>query len=108
MKLNAIDVHAHLHTTEADAALSEAGNAFGTLGQPRSTPEALVEYYRSRAIGAVIFDVGKDVGSGQRIDNGAVAEVAWNSDGLIFGFASVDPARPRVLAELERCAAEGG
>lgn len=108
MKLNAIDVHVHLHTTEADAALTDAGNAFRTSGHARSTPDTLVEYYRSRGIGAVIFDVDKEVGSGQRIDNGLVAQVARESDGLIIGFASVDPRKgPRALAELERCAEEG-
>lgn len=108
MKLNAIDIHAHLHTTQADAALTDAGSAFGTTGHARSTPETLLEYYRSRNMGAVIFDVDKEVASGQPIDNRAVADLARQSEGLIIGFASVDPRKgPRALVELERCAEMG-
>lgn len=108
MKLKAIDIHAHLHTTHADAALTDAGSAFGATGHARSTPDTLLEYYRSRDIGAVIFDVDKEVASGQRIDNGAVAELARQSDGLIVGFASVDPRKgSRALVELEQCADMG-
>lgn len=102
MKVKAIDVHVHLHTTEGDASLGDARQAFGAGAHPRSTPEGTTEYYRSRGIGAVLFDVDKEVSTGQRIDNATVAEVARNSDGLIVGFASVDPHKgERALDELQ-------
>ncbi|MBQ0905012.1 amidohydrolase family protein [Micromonospora sp. U21] len=102
--MRAIDVHVHLHTTEADTARKDAQQVFGSSGSSAD----LLEYYTSRDMGAVIFDVDKETTTGQRIDNGAIAELAAKSGGRLIGFASVDPNKgAAALEELERCAALG-
>src|SRR5690606_2759339 len=102
--MRAIDVHVHLHTTGADAARTDAQQVFGTSGDSVD----LLEYYTSRDLGAVIFDVDKETTTGQRIDNGAVAQLAAKSGGRLIGFASVDPNKgTAAIEELERCAELG-
>lgn len=102
--MRAIDVHVHLHTTGADASREDAQKVFGSSGSSAD----LLEYYTSRDIGAVVFDVDKESTTGQRIDNAAVAELAAKSGGKIIGFASVDPNKgAAALDELERCAGLG-
>lgn len=104
MAIRAIDVHVHMHTTEPDAARRDAQRVFGSTG----TSNDLLEYYRSRDIGAVIFDVDKETTTGQRIDNAAVARLAAQSGGQMVAFASVDPHKGEAaLPELEDCLALG-
>jgi len=104
MSVRAIDVHVHLFTGERDNSLKDAEGLFNTGAQA----ESVLDYYRSRNLGAVIFDVDKETSTGLRIDNAAVADMAQASDGHLIGFASVDPWKgPAALDELERCAALG-
>lgn len=104
MSFQAIDVHVHLHTTPPDAAIQDAKKVFDS----DAATSDLLEYYRSRNMGAVIFDVDKETTTGQQIDNGAIAKLVAQSDGHLVGFASVDPWKgAAALAELERCAEMG-
>jgi uncharacterized protein len=100
MQLRAIDVHVHLHTTPPDAALRDAKRLFDA----DAVTSDLLDHYRSRNIGAVIFDVDKETTTGQKIDNGAVAKLAADSRGQLIGFASVDPWKgAAAVDELRRC-----
>lgn len=100
MSFEAIDVHVHVHTSPPDAAIQDATKVFDAEAQT----DDVLEYYTSRNIGAVIFDVDKETSTGQKIDNGAIAELASRSEGQLIGFASVDPWKgAAALAELERC-----
>lgn len=104
MKVTAIDVHVHLHTGPKDTSHSDAKKVF-TAGEQA---ESLLDYYRSRDLAGVIFDVDKETTTGLPIDNGAVAKLAQESEGRFIGFASVDPWKgPAALEELERCVALG-
>lgn len=100
MTVRAIDMHVHLHTTPPDAAVQDAKQVFDT----DAAMSGLVDYYRSRNLGGVVFDVDKETSTGQRIDNALVAKVAAESDGHLIGFASVDPHKgAAAIEELERC-----
>jgi len=104
MPVSAIDVHVHLHTGVQDQALKDAQQVF----KADSQTETVLDFYRSRNLAGVIFDVDKETSTGQKIDNSAVAEMAAASNGRLVGFASVDPWKGRAaLEELERCAALG-
>jgi predicted TIM-barrel fold metal-dependent hydrolase len=102
--LRAIDTHVHLHTAPPDAALADAQKIFDS----EAATGNLLDYYASREMGAVIFDVDKETTTGQKIDNGVIAKLVAESGGRFVGFASVDPWKgPAALDELERCAAMG-
>lgn len=104
MTVTAIDVHVHLHTGPKDASHKDARKVFNADEQV----ESLLDYYRSRDLAGVIFDVDKETTTGLPIDNGVVAKLAKESEGRFIGFASVDPWKgPAALEELERCAALG-
>ncbi len=106
MPVTAIDVHVHLHTGQKDSTHQDARQVFGSDKQ--SEAGSLLEYYSSRDLAGVIFDVDKETTTGQPIDNAAVAKLAQESDGRLVGFASVDPWKgPGALEELERCVALG-
>jgi uncharacterized protein len=103
MALRAIDVHTHWRTGErrnAQARVADAERLF-TSDLRRLDP---IEYYRSRRLMAVVFDVDTETTSAERMRNDEIAELVTRSEGRFIGFASVDPWKGRAaVRELERC-----
>lgn len=103
MAFGAIDIHAHLRTgerREASAAHRDADRLFNADLRAADP----VEFYASRHLRAVIFDVDAESTSGQRMSNDEIAEAVRRSGGDLIGFASVDPWKGRAaIRELERC-----
>src|SRR5688572_10056062 len=104
MTYRALDIHAHFRTgerrTSQAAPTSDADRLFKT-DLRQADP---VEFYASRDMMAVVFDVDAESASGERMRNDEVAELVGRSDGRLIGFASVDPWKGRgAIRELERC-----
>ena len=103
MPFRALDVHAHFRTgdraKESGAALGDASRLFGT-GHSQQDP---LEYYRSRQLMAVVFDVDSETTDGLKPSNEDLAALAARSDGLLLGFGTVDPWKgAAALAQLRR------
>lgn len=103
MKYRALDIHAHYRTgerRESATRIADAEKLFGS-GLGKEDP---VEFFRSRKIMAVIFDVDSETMTGERMSNDEVAEVIARSNGQLIGFASVDPWKGKAaVRELRRC-----
>lgn len=53
---------------------------------------------------AIVFDVDAETSTGIKISNDEIAELVQKSDGLLIGFASVDPWKgAAAMKEMERC-----
>ena len=107
-RFTALDVHTHRLTgdrrTQRESQLGDAARLFDR-DQPAESP---LEFYRSRQLMAVVFDVDSETTTGLRISNDEIAALARESEGRFIGFASVDPWKgAAAVAELERCAALG-
>lgn len=103
MPYRALDVHTHFRTgdraREGSAAHGDASRLFGAQPQP---PDHL-EYYGSRNIMAVIFDVDSESNDGLRASNEEVAAKAASSGGLLIGFGTVNPWKgAAAVAQLRR------
>jgi predicted TIM-barrel fold metal-dependent hydrolase len=104
----AIDVHTHAEVSldggdSLPRHLREAaGRHFG--GHTR-TPDAqdVADYYRERAMMAVVFTVDTEATTGQpRVPNEEVAEVAVRNSDVLIPFASIDPHKGRRGVEEAR------
>lgn len=103
MTIKIIDCHVHYHT--GDRARSKPGAAGRS---PQERQAELIDYYRSREMGAVVFDVDRESQTGQRSDNDEIVDLVHASEGRFIGFATVDPWRQHAaLQELERCRERG-
>lgn len=103
MAYRAFDIHTHFRTGErrlSAARIADAEKVFKSeLG--KADP---VDYYRTRRLMAVVFDVDSETMTGERMSNDEVAELVGRSDGQLIAFASVDPWKGRAaIRELERC-----
>ena len=104
MKLRAFDCHTHVHTGERARAREERFQDAQRLFSSPDDSEDLLEYYRSRRMMAVVFDVDAETSTGIKISNDEVAELVRRSEGLLIGFATVDPWKgAAAVRELERC-----
>jgi len=107
--LKAIDVHVHVESeTSGNAANDAAQKYFGSAGTPPSRKE-LVEYYRSRQIGCVVFTVDERLTGRPPVPNDEIAALAAENSDIMMAFASVDPTRgPEAVLEARRLIANGG
>jgi len=109
-KLVAIDVHTHVlrSVRNAEADTGTAGGAsslasvFGDM--PELTVPELADYYRERAMAAVVFTVDSPVRSGRepRVSNEEIAELAAENSDVLIPFASIDPGRGAAGVEMAK------
>jgi len=105
--LIAIDTHVHIESNTGNAADEAATKYFGESG-PRPTPQELVQYYRSRKIGCVVFSVDERLTGRPQVPNDDVAALAAENSDVMMAFASVDPTRgTEALSEARRLIALG-
>jgi uncharacterized protein len=106
--LVAIDTHVHLECEDAtNATDSAAMKYFGDSGAPRDRA-GLVEYYRSRRIGCVVFTVDERLTGRSHFSNDEVAELAAANPDIVIAFASIDPTRgPEAVREAKRLVSSG-
>src|SRR5512147_857651 len=91
-RLAAIDVHVHLHPTEASAVDEAAEKYFGKSGAAPGG-DALAEYYRSRNMACIVFAVDEHLTGRRQVTNDEVIEFASKHADVAMAFASVDPNR---------------
>src|SRR5438105_7135412 len=100
--LVAIDTHVHIESNTGNAADEAARKYFGETGS-RSGPDELVDYYRSRQIGCVVFSVDERLTGRPQVPNDEVARLAAQNPDIMLAFASVDPTRgPEAISEARR------
>ena len=103
MTVSAIDIHTHFHT--GDRARTKAT---ATGKTPAERHAEMIDYYRSRDMAAVVFDVDRESQTGQRSNNDEIIDLVQAAGGRLVGFAAVDPWRQQAaLQELERAHAGG-
>ncbi len=107
-KLTAIDVHVHLeHEGEATETDQAARKYFGK-GQAPSGAQPLVEYYRSRNIGCIVFTVDERLTGRPHLTNDDVLAFAAEHADIALPFVSIDPTRgASAVAEAKRLIATG-
>jgi predicted TIM-barrel fold metal-dependent hydrolase len=106
-ELIAIDTHVHMEPEEDNRADAAAKKYFGESGVGRDR-KSLLEYYRSRKIGFVIFPVDERLTGKPQVSNDLVAEFASANSDICIGFASIDPTRgPEAVREARRLIASG-
>lgn len=103
MPLQAIDCHVHYHTGDrvrTNPSLADKSEA--------DRQAELIDYYRSRNMRAVVFDVDRESRTGERSNNDDIVDLVEASNGQLIGFATVDPWKQGgALKQLERCAQRG-
>lgn len=90
--LVAIDTHVHIESNTGNAADEAARKYFGETGS-RSGPQDLVDYYRERKIGCVVFSVDERLTGRPQVPNDEVIRLATENSDIMMAFASVDPMR---------------
>jgi uncharacterized protein len=106
-RLTAIDVHTHVLASVMDEERSgtEAGSLAKVFGAiPELTVPELAEYYRERAMAAVVFTVDSVTRTGReaRVSNEEIAEQAAEHPDTLIPFASVDPGRGAAGVRMAR------
>ena len=106
--LVAIDTHVHLESEDASSAADSAAKKyFGDSGARRDRA-GLVEYYRSRRIGCVVFTVDERLTGKPQVSNDKVADFAAENSDVVIAFASIDPNRgPEAVHEAKRLVSAG-
>ncbi len=112
--IDAFDIHVHVRTGErrntASSQWKHAQQLFGSgsSGSQDSKDDDLIEYYASRNMRAVVFDVDSSSSTGERCDNDAIADLVNRSNGTLVGFCAVDPPTgAAAVREAQRCHALG-
>jgi predicted TIM-barrel fold metal-dependent hydrolase len=107
-QLTAIDVHVHLeHEGEATETDQAARKYFGK-GQAPAGAKALVEYYRSRNIGCIVFTVDERLTGRPHLTNDEVLAFAAQNADIALPFVSIDPTRgASAVADARRLVATG-
>jgi predicted TIM-barrel fold metal-dependent hydrolase len=106
--LVAIDTHVHIEPDTRNTAADEAARKyFGETG-PGLSRQELVDYYRSRKIGCVVFSVDERMTGRKQVPNEEVLDLAKANADVMIAFASVDPTRgPEAVATAQRLIAAG-
>lgn len=106
-QLIAIDTHVHMEPEQDNRTDAAAKNYFGESGAGRDR-KSLLQYYRSRKIGFVVFPVDERLTGKPQVSNDLVAEFAAANSDICIGFASIDPTRgPEAVREARRLIATG-
>jgi predicted TIM-barrel fold metal-dependent hydrolase len=111
----AIDVHTHAQVPrsgEADpitTAILDAAAKHFRSDFPRPDAQDVADYYRERAMAAVIFCVDNEANTGEvPVSNDEVLEIAAANDDVLIPFVSIDPHRgKRAVTEARRLIAKG-
>jgi len=102
-KLQAFDCHVHVRTGQR-ASSYEAGFQDAQRLFSSSVDADPVEYYRSRRMMAVVFDIDEETATGVKASNDDVAAIVRRSEGLFVGLGSVDPWKGvAAVQEAVRC-----
>jgi uncharacterized protein len=105
--LVAIDAHVHIESQLADNAADQAAKQYFGAGKTPTVGE-LVDYYRSRKIGCVVFSVDEELTGRRQVPNDTVLELAAANPDILIPFASVNPMRgAAALSEARRLIAAG-
>jgi uncharacterized protein len=108
MKLRAFDCHTHFHTGDRARVKEQRNEDAERLFSTRPIEGNPLDYYRGQRMMAVVFDVDQETTTGLKINNDEVADLVAGSDGLLIGFASVDPWKgAAAIKEIERCQKRG-
>ena len=102
-QLIAIDTHVHIESeTEGNVAGDAAREYFKNAGVSYNR-QALVDYYRSRNLGCVVFSVDEKLTGRPQVPNDEVAALAAENADIMIAFASVNPMRGKeAVTEAER------
>lgn len=101
-RVEAIDVHTHVHLSVADQPGEAEGEGFAAMAKyfkagevTRFTVPMLAEYYRERRMAAVVFTVDSAhlTGKDPHPPNEEIAEQAAAHGDVLIPFASIDPHR---------------
>ena len=105
--LQAIDMHAHIHTGEK---VKPRASQTTDHGVPRNTgklghsPDDMAEMYQRLNMLAVIFDVDQETRTGVKISNAETAGWVQKYPKTFIGFGSVDPWKGKAAVdEVGRC-----
>jgi uncharacterized protein len=111
----AIDVHTHAERNSdsdqdpvTEELLAAAASYFGAAPiQP--TAQEVADYYRSRRMVAVVFNVDDEAGMGRRrLGNDEVLEAARANPDVLIPFGSVDPHKGKLAVREARALIEAG
>lgn len=98
--MKALDVHVHVHASEAGAPghsqrLAAMAEYFRTPEVPALTATDIAAYYRQRQMACVVFgvDAMNDPDNEEAPSNEEIAAVAARNPDVLIPFASIDPAR---------------
>jgi predicted TIM-barrel fold metal-dependent hydrolase len=107
-ELIAIDTHVHIEPDSRETAADQAAKKyFGETG-PALNRQELVDYYRTRKVGCVVFSVDERMTGRKQVPNEEVLALAEANADIMIAFASVDPMRGREAAEsAQRLIASG-
>jgi uncharacterized protein len=111
-RLVAIDVHAHAEISETghpslSAELEAGKTAYFGVERGQLTIDEMADYYRQRAIAAVIFTVDAETATGHPpISNEEVAAACARHADVLIPFASLDPHRGRAAVRQARVLVE--
>jgi uncharacterized protein len=102
-KLIAIDTHVHIESEVQNNAAGDAAREYFKNTGVEYGRQALVDYYRSRNIGCVIFSVDEKLTGRPQVPNEEVAALAAANPDIMLAFASVNPMRgAEAVAEADR------
>jgi predicted TIM-barrel fold metal-dependent hydrolase len=106
-QLVAIDTHVHIESQLTDNAADRAAKRYFGAGRTPTLAE-LVDYYRSRKIGCVVFSVDEGLTGRPQVPNDDVLALAVANPDILIPFASVNPMRgTEAVAEARRLIAAG-
>jgi len=112
--LTAIDVHTHAQVPLRGApdprtvTILDAAAKHFRANFPRPNAQEVADYYRSRAMAAVVFCVDSQTNTGEvPVSNDEVLEIAAANTDVLIPFVSIDPHRENAAAEATRLIAKG-
>lgn len=106
--MKAFDFHVHQRTGDRVKGGQAWASAQKLFGSQASTAVDLADYYASRDMRAVVFDVDAETVDGMRACNDTITDAVAASNGVLIGFATVDPWKGKAaVQELDRCRSRG-
>lgn len=106
--ITAIDVHVHIEVDERGNTslppdLAEAASKYFSTDGPRPALDSIADYYRERAMAAVVFTVDAQTQLGHpSLSSAEIAEGAARNNDVLIPFGSVDPNRGAEAVDLAR------
>jgi predicted TIM-barrel fold metal-dependent hydrolase len=106
--ITAIDMHVHIEVdghgnTSLPPDLAEAASKYFSTDGPRPDLDSIADYYRERAMAAVVFTVDAQTLLGHpSLSSVEIAEGAARNNDVLIPFGSVDPNRGAEAVDLAR------